>query len=77
MIRLLQIGCIVATTALLYAVVSGVDALRYVVGDDFNGGLIVGVLFVIALYLIICWVDPSSRPRGSSVQKQGFDDRID
>lgn len=77
MIRLLQIGCIIATTALLYAVVSGVDSLRYVVGDDFEGGVIVGVLFVVALYLLICWIDPSSRPRGTGVQKQGFNDRID
>lgn len=76
MIRVLQIACIIATTALLYAVVSGVDALRYVVGDDFNGGVIVGVLFMIALYLVICWIDPSSRPRGSGVQKQGFDNRV-
>lgn len=77
MIRVLQIACIIATTALLYAVVSGVFALRYVIGDDFEGGLIVGALFVIVLYLLICWVDPSSRPRGSGVQKQRFDNRID
>lgn len=77
MIRLLQIGCIIATTALLYAVVSGVDSLRYVIGDDFEGGLIVGALYVIVLYLLICWMDPSSRPRGTGIQKQGFDHRID
>ncbi|MBB4215555.1 hypothetical protein FHT79_002724 [Rhizobium sp. BK212] len=77
MIRVVQIACIVATSVLLYAVVSGVDALRYVVGEDYNGGVIAGVLYVIGLYLLICWVDPSSRPRGTGVQKQGFDDRID
>lgn len=77
MIRILQIACIIATTALTYAVVSGVDAFRYVIGDDFDGGLITGVLFMVALYLLICWVDPSSRPRGSGIQKQGLNDRID
>ncbi|MBP2442838.1 hypothetical protein JOH51_000277 [Rhizobium leguminosarum] len=77
MIRVIQIACIIATTALLYAVVSGVDALRYVVGEDYDGGVIAGVLYVIGLYLLICWIDPSSRPRGSGVQKQGLDNRVD
>ncbi|MDQ0558681.1 hypothetical protein QO004_000456 [Rhizobium mesoamericanum] len=77
MLRLVQIACIVITVAFTYGVVKGFDSLRYVIGNDFSGGFIVGVLFVVALYLVICWLDPSSRPRGSGIQHQGFDKRID
>jgi len=77
MIRLLQIGCIALTAAILYGIDRAVDGIGTVLGGTFDAGFVTGVCFAALLYLAICWIDPSSRPRGSTVQKQGFDDRID
>jgi len=50
----------------LYALMSGFDVLSRFFGEGFDWGVVVGGFFTIAVYLLICWVDPSSRPRGRS-----------
>lgn len=73
MVRVLQIVCIALTAAALYGVNKGTDEIGRLLGDNFNAGCLVGAGFVIILYLLICWIDPSSRPRGSAVEKKRFD----
>ena len=77
MIRIVQIACIAVTAAVLYAVMKGVDGLQNFLGNTFDAGFIVGMLFACASYALICWVDPSSRPRGPAAEQKGFDDGID
>lgn len=76
MIRLVQIACIAITAGILWAIMSGVDLVRYVVGDTFDAGFVVGMAYLAAVYLLICWLDPSSRPRGSAADKQSTDNRV-
>lgn len=77
MIRIIQIACIVITAAILFAF----RQAFYAFGNLFDGpgfpiGFLTGAIFVIAAYLFICWIDPSSRPRGTAGQQQRFDDRV-
>lgn len=76
MIRLIQIACIVVTVAILYGINKATDGIGRLLGDNFDAGFLVGGLFVILLYLAICWIDPSSRPRGTAGQQKSFDDRV-
>lgn len=76
MIRLIQIACIVVTVAILYGINKATDGIGHLLGDNFDAGFLVGGVFVIGLYLVICWIDPSSRPRGAAVQQKRFDDRV-
>lgn len=75
-IRLIQILCIALTTAILFAINYATDAVGRLLGGDFNAGFLVGACFVIGLYGIICWIDPSSRPRGSAGKQQSPNDRV-
>ncbi len=77
MLRVLQITCIALTTAILYGINWAVDGIGNFLGGSFDAGFVMGICFAALLYLAICWIDPSSRPRGSGVQKQGFDNRVD
>ena len=77
MIRLIQIACIVVTAAILFAFRQAFYAAANLFeGPGFPVGFIGGVLFAAALYGVICWIDPSSRPRGTTGQQQRFDDRV-
>ncbi len=77
MFRLIQIACIALTAAILYGINKAVDGIGVLLGGTFDAGFVVGVVFSALLYGVICWVDPSSRPRGSGVQQQGFHKRVD
>ena len=66
MLRVFQFACIATTALILYALMSGFDVLSRFFGEGFDWGVVVGGFFTIAVYLLICWVDPSSRPRGRS-----------
>lgn len=43
----------------------GTDVLGSHFGDGFDPGFVFGMLFAVSAYLLIIWIDPSSRPRGS------------
>lgn len=73
-LRLIQIACIIATAAILYAVRGFLLSIFDWGGPSFVDGFLVGAGFVIATIAFILWIDPSSRPRGSAEQKR-FDDR--
>ena len=60
-----QLACIALTALLLFGLREGAHVLDDVFGPGFVWGNIFGAGFVILLYLVICWFDPSSRPRGS------------
>lgn len=77
MVRLIQIACIALTAAVLYGINKAVDGIGYLLGGSFNWGFVVGVVFSVLLYGLICLLDPSSRPRGTGIQQQGFDKRVD
>lgn len=66
MIRIVQIACIAVTALILYAIGKGTDVLGSYFGEGFDPGFVFGMLFAVAGYLLIIWVDPSSRPRGSA-----------
>ncbi len=74
-LRIVQIICIVITAAILYGLNAATDGLGRLLGYDFNSGFLVGAGFMVLLYLAICWIDPSSRPRGTGGKQQSFDDR--
>jgi amino acid transporter len=77
MIRLIQIACIVVTVAILFAFRQAFYAFGNLFeGPGFGWGFGGGIFFTIAVYLFICWIDPSSRPRGTAGQQQRFDDRV-
>jgi len=76
MIRLIQIACIVVTVAILFAFRQAFMSLQNYFSADFPIGFICGIIFAAAVYGIICWIDPSSRPRGTAGQQQRFDDRV-
>lgn len=63
-IRIAQVACIVLTAVALYAIGRAFMSLSLVFSADFPIGFICGALFVMGMYGLICWVDPSSRPRG-------------
>lgn len=77
MLRLIQITCIVVTAAILYGLGQGFKALSSFFSADFPIGFIAGFAFAALLYLLICWIDPSSRPRGTAGQQKSFDNGID
>lgn len=60
-----QVACIALTAALLFGLREGAHVLDDVFGPGFVWGNIFGACFIILLYLVICWIDPSSRPRGT------------
>lgn len=76
MIRLIQIACIAVTAAILFAFRQAFMSLQNYFSADFPIGFIAGFAFAALLYGVICWIDPSSRPRGSAVQQKSFDDRV-
>lgn len=65
MIRVVQILCIVVTAAILYGLWKAFMSLRLVFSAEFPLGFMAGLLFAVGIYLLITWIDPSSRPRGS------------
>jgi hypothetical protein len=69
MIRLVQIACVIVLALVLYGVRVGLDAVFDVGGPGFPAGFLFGILVCFSVYGIICWIDPSSRPRGSSTDK--------
>lgn len=69
MIRIVQIACVIALVGVLYAFNALTDGIGRLLGNTFDAGFIVGGLSVIIVYGLICWVDPSSRPRGPSADK--------
>ena len=66
MIRTVQILCILVTAAILYGIGKSLDLLSGLFKPGFDAGFVFGGLFVVGMYLVIIWVDPSSRPRGSA-----------
>ncbi len=69
MIRIVQIACIAVTALVLYGVKVGLTSVFNVGGPGFPAGFLFGIVVCFAVYGVICWVDPSSRPRGSSPDK--------
>ncbi|MGI8397807.1 hypothetical protein ACRYWZ_15650 [Agrobacterium deltaense] len=69
MIRIVQIACVAVTAVALYGLMKVVDGIMSIVGNTFDAGFVIGMVFTIAVYGLICWIDPSSRPRGSSTDK--------
>lgn len=65
LVRLLQITAIALTGLILFGLKEGAEALGDVFGPGFAAGNLFGAGFIIVAYLLICWIDPSSRPRGS------------
>lgn len=74
-LRFVQIACIVITAGILFLVGRGLLLAADWGGPGFIDGALFGAGFVIAVYLLICWLDPSSRPRGSTSQEKRFNDR--
>lgn len=74
-LRIVQITCIVVTAAILCAIGYLFRSLDTVFSAEFPIGFLAGFAFAALLYLLICWIDPSSRPRGTAGKQQGFDDR--
>lgn len=50
--------------AVLVAVNRGTYSFLEFMGPQFAAGFIVGAVFMMTLYGLICWIDPASRPRG-------------
>ena len=69
MIRFVQIACVVVLALVLYGVKTAVFGASDIFGPGFGWGLGIGIFLAMAVYGIICWIDPSSRPRGSSADK--------
>jgi len=65
MIRVVQIVCIAITALILWALKSFLQATFEWGGPGFVDGVIFGAAFVMIMYFIAIWIDPSSRPRGS------------
>jgi len=74
-LRIVQITCIVITAAILFAIGRFLLLAAHWGGPGFVDGALFGAGFVIVAYLFICWIDPSSRPRGAAGKQQSFDDR--
>lgn len=69
MIRIVHIACVVVTVAILWGVKSFLQATGSWGGPGFVDGALFGAGFLIMVYLLIIWIDPSSRPRGSSTKQ--------
>lgn len=76
-IRLIQFACIAITAEVLWLLRHTLLALFDWGGPGFPDGFMFGALFVIGLYGIICWLDPSSRPRGNASNQSGSDRRAE
>jgi uncharacterized membrane protein (DUF441 family) len=66
MIRIVQIACIVVTAAILWMIGRGFTWMIDAGGPRFVDGFLCGAIFIVAMYGLCCWLDPSSRPRGSA-----------
>lgn len=66
MIRIVQIACIAVTALILWGLKSFLMATSEWGGPGFVDGALFGAGFMVVMYLLIIWVDPSSRPRGSA-----------
>jgi hypothetical protein len=79
MIRFVQIACIVVTALILFGIGKSLDIVGSLVGPGFDGGFIVGAVFMAVLYGLACWIDPASRPRGNSSasEQHRFRDGLD
>lgn len=51
--------------AILAAIHQGAYSFLEFMGAQFAGGFIAGILACFAVYGLIIWIDPASRPRGS------------
>lgn len=76
MIRIIQIACIVVTVAILWGLRSAFVSFANWNSPGWIDGFLCGVAAVVLIYLLIIWIDPSSRPRGTAVQQKRFDDRV-
>ncbi|RVG89285.1 hypothetical protein [Sinorhizobium meliloti] len=65
MVRVVQIVCIAITALILWGLKSFLQTLTDWGGPGFNKGFVLGMAFVMIMYFIAIWIDPSSRPRGS------------
>lgn len=63
-----QIACVAVTALVLFALRNAFYATADIFGPGFGWGVTFGILFAFAMYGIICWIDPSSRPRGTSTK---------
>lgn len=77
LLRAVQIACIVILVAVLFGFREVFHASADFFGSGFAAGFLVGALFMMALYVFICWVDPTSRPRGTTSKHDGFRNRFD
>jgi hypothetical protein len=68
-LRLIQIVCIVLLIGFLISTKFGFQELAEWGGPQYRNGFLTGIAFCVGLYGLICWIDPSSRPRGRSGQK--------
>jgi hypothetical protein len=75
-LRLIQFACIAITAVIVWAIGYGFRSLSSAFSSDFPVGFMAGAFFAAALYGVICWIDPSSRPRGAAGQQRGPDERV-
>lgn len=70
MLRVLQIGCVLALVLVLWLATSGyrLIATNFEV-PSFTAGFFVGALLIVGIWLLNDKLDASSRPRGSSTKK--------
>ncbi len=66
MIRIVQIACVVVTAAILWVIGRGIAWGIDSGGSVFTNGFFCGAVFMLLFYGLCCWLDPSSRPRGSA-----------
>lgn len=65
MIRVVQFVCIAITALILWGLKSFLVTTSEWGGPQFVNGALFGAGFVVIMYLLAIWIDPSSRPRGS------------
>ncbi len=70
MLRVVQFTCIAITALILWGLKSFLQATFQWGGPGFVDGFLFGMLFAVAGYLLIIWIDPSSRPRGSTSKQE-------
>lgn len=68
----IQIFCALLLIAVLLGFKAGFIAIANLFdGPGFPIGFLVGLFFAVIMYGLICWIDPSSRPRGSASKQDG------
>lgn len=72
MIRIVQFACVAVTVLILFALREAFYSTAAIFGPGFGWGFGLGLFFALAVYGLICWLDPSSRPRGSSADQDRF-----